>query len=113
MVLQVLNWKDRRSLSESTKTTPETLKEAGRQLLAGDRLVEAADFMSRASDYEGLNLIKIQAISEGNYFVYRLVCNVLKKEPDLIELKDLAKAAASFGLTTYEYSAKNYSSKSK
>ncbi|MDR0622700.1 MAG: hypothetical protein LBJ61_12650 [Deltaproteobacteria bacterium] len=113
MPKSVLNWKPRRTLSESDKATPAEFLAAGRELLEADMPVEAADFMARAEDSEGLNLVKAKAIGEGNFFLYRLALTRLKAEPDPGELEALADKAASLGLATYETSARNLLTENK
>jgi hypothetical protein len=106
MPQSVLNWKTRRAISENPKVTSEALFAAGRELMAANMLVEAADFMARANDGEGLGLIKAKAIQDGNFFIYQTVARLLKEEPSRNDLAKLADKAASLGLSSYEDSAR-------
>ncbi|MDR1110821.1 MAG: hypothetical protein LBP92_09075 [Deltaproteobacteria bacterium] len=106
MSLSVLNWKARRSLSESPKATTAALAAAGRELMGHGRPVEAADFLAKGSDSEGLALLRAQAVEEGDFFLYSRICQLQKTAPSEGELQSLADRAASLGLLAYESSAR-------
>jgi hypothetical protein len=102
----VLNWKKRRSMIEGKKILPATFSEAGKELKAAGRFVEAADFFKRAGDKEGLLGLKKCAVEEGNFFLYTLVGNLAESRPEISDLSILANNAKVAGLFTYESKAK-------
>ncbi|MDR1577506.1 MAG: hypothetical protein LBT86_04670 [Deltaproteobacteria bacterium] len=96
MAKSALNWKDRRVLIDHPKTKPESMIQAGRQLLDKGYWAEAADFFRKAKDQDGLREILARAVDEGNFFLYCLATQYLGQRPragELIRLADQAKAA--------------------
>ncbi|MDR1084912.1 MAG: hypothetical protein LBP22_08650 [Deltaproteobacteria bacterium] len=100
MAKSVLNWKDRRTLSESAKSQDVLLK-AGEELLAADCPAEAADFFRKAGAQDKLESLMYQAMGEGNFFLYNLAVSYLGREPKVHELDELIRVADLQGLSAY------------
>ncbi|MDR2301965.1 MAG: hypothetical protein LBF38_08010 [Deltaproteobacteria bacterium] len=107
MPKSAIAWKPRRKLTESPKSAAKDFLAAGRELMAADMPVEAAELLAKAKDSEGLNLLKTAAIEEGNFFIYQLVTKLQQSALNRDEIKALADKAASLGLEAYENSARN------
>jgi hypothetical protein len=101
-----LDWKTRRGLSESPKTSKEALARAGRELLAADYLSEAVELAKKAGDGALLADLKARAVEEGNFFIYARACQSLGVPALPSELGTLADRASAAGLAAYESQAR-------
>jgi hypothetical protein len=102
----VLDWKVRRSVSESPKTTKEALSQAAQTLLEADRPASAVDLAQKAGDEDILAKVKALAVEEGNLFLYVRVCQASGKPASAAELAVLADQAKAAGLASYEARAR-------
>ncbi|MDR1656362.1 MAG: hypothetical protein LBT47_02245 [Deltaproteobacteria bacterium] len=107
MPVSALNWKDRRSISENSKSSPEILSRAGRELFQAGFLVEAIELFQKANDASQLEQVKAASVQEGNFFIYVRACQALGKPAMATELKQLAAQAAKEGLLVYESKARS------
>jgi hypothetical protein len=105
MAKSVLDWKVRRNVSENPKTTKEAMAKAGSRLLEADFLAEALDLLQKAGDKELIGRIRLKAVEEGNFFLYKRACQAAGDPLLESELRALAKKASSLGLANYESKA--------
>ena len=99
-------WEGRRALTDNPATSPETLRQAGRDLLELNQLAEALELFSRAGDEEGLRLILERAVAEGHFFLY-LGAAAKLGGPVRADLEKLAAAAEKNGLALYAAQARD------
>jgi hypothetical protein len=105
--MSVLNWKDKRQLLENSHLSPESLTDAGQELLRAGSPVDSADFFQKAAKTEKLRELKQLAVDEGDFFLYTKVRLALGEKPQINDLKSLAAKASQSGLYLYESKAQS------
>jgi hypothetical protein len=107
MAKSILNCNARRDVTESRKAIPaEELKRYGRELMEAESYCEALDFFKKAGDLASISELSEKVLREGDYFLFNLTCQALKKSPSEEELMTLAEAADKAGLSLYAEKAR-------
>ncbi|MDR2444079.1 MAG: hypothetical protein LBE31_11230 [Deltaproteobacteria bacterium] len=100
-----LNWRVRRNLTESSKSTPQALTSLGEELFQADYLAESIDIFQKSGDLDSLSQVKAKAVEEGNFFLYVRCCQAMGRPAIAGELRTLASKAKANGLSQYESKA--------
>jgi hypothetical protein len=108
MPKSILDCNERRRVTESRKeVSREDLSRYGRELTEAGSYCEALDFYKKAEDLESISRLSQIVLEEGDYFLFNLCCQALKKTPSEGELLKLAEAAEKAGLLIYAEKARD------
>jgi hypothetical protein len=76
---------------------PSTLAKYGDLYLGDGCIDDAVDFYERAKNSEGFKKVLQIAKSEGNLYLYRKMCRLLKIQPDKSALEEVGNKAIELG----------------
>jgi tetratricopeptide (TPR) repeat protein len=97
MAKGILSCLKKRDLIQEAGTNAETLQRLGREYLSQNRSLEALEFFEAARDREGLELLKEKGLEEGDPFLYRQACKLLKINPNPADWQKIGEKARAAG----------------
>ena len=92
-----LNCLKKRELIQDEAANREVLGRYGRDYLNQGRPLEALEFFEQARDEEGLRALKALGVEEGDTFLYKQACRLLKETPDPADWKTIGEKALAAG----------------
>lgn len=93
----VLGCLKKRDLIQDEGADRESLGRYGREYLSQGRPLEALEFFEQARDEDGLRSMKDLGREEGDPFLYKQACRLLKENPDPADWKIIADKALAGG----------------
>ena len=75
----------------------EALQRTGQEYLSQDRPLEAFEFFEAAQDREGLEQLREKGLEDGDPFLYRQACKLLKVNPDPADWQKIGEKALAAG----------------
>ncbi len=96
-----LNCLDKRDLLNQHAVSVETLVRWGGFFEEAELFHDAVDFYEKAGAREPLERIRDRALEEGDLFLYRRACRVLKVEPEADRWRILGERAKSEGKSLF------------
>jgi hypothetical protein len=97
MTKGILSCLKKRELIQEAGANTEALRRLGRDYLSQDRPLEALEFFEAAQDREGLELARAKGLEDGDPFLYRQACKLLKINPDPAEWQHIGEKALAAG----------------
>jgi tetratricopeptide (TPR) repeat protein len=97
MAKGILSCLKKRDLIQEAGTNAEALQRLGREYLSQNRSLEALEFFEAARDREGLELLKEKGLEEGDPFLYRQACKLLKINPNPADWQKIGEKARAAG----------------
>jgi tetratricopeptide (TPR) repeat protein len=97
MAKGILSCLKKRDLIQEAGANQEALRRLGREYMSQDRLLEALELMEAGQDREGLEELRGKGLSEGDPFLYRQACKLLKRNPDPADWPKIGEKALAVG----------------
>ncbi|MCU0580455.1 MAG: hypothetical protein MUF69_13075 [Desulfobacterota bacterium] len=87
----------KRDLIQEAGANQEALHRLGREYMSQDRLLEALELMEAGQDREGLEELREKGLEEGDPFLFRQACRLLKLNPDPADWQTIGEKALAAG----------------
>jgi hypothetical protein len=97
MAKGILSCLKKRDLIQEAGANQEALRRLGREYLSQDRLLEALELMEAGQDREGLEELREKGLNEGDPFLYRQACKLLKRNPDPADWLKIGEKSLAVG----------------
>ena len=97
MAKGILSCLKKRDLIQEAGANGEALRRLGQEYLDLDRPVEAFEFFDAAQDRAGLEGLREKGLAEGDPFLYRQACKLLKINPDPADWQKIGEKASAAG----------------
>ena len=97
MAKGILSCLKKRDLIQEAGANQEALRRLGREYMSQDRLLEALELMEAGQDREGLEELRKKGLNEGDPFLYRQACKLLKRNPDPADWLKIGEKALAVG----------------
>ena len=97
MAKGILSCLKKRDLIQEAGANQEALRRLGREYMSQDRLLEALELMEAGQDREGLEELREKGLNEGDPFLYRQSCKLLKRNPDPADWLKIGEKALAVG----------------
>ena len=97
MAKGILSCLKKRDLIQEAGANQEALRRLGREYMSQDRLLEALELMEAGQDREGLEELREKGLNEGDPFLYRQACKLLKRNPDPADWLKIGEKALAAG----------------
>jgi len=104
MMEEIPDWREKKELLWGDKASDEDRTAHGRRFLETRRFSEALDFFSRVKDREGIELVLLEAVEGGDWFLYTR-CTAALGEDRLDALRTLAGKAMERGKFLFAFRA--------
>jgi hypothetical protein len=91
------NYLEKRKILHSKGTSPQELKEMGDLFLSHEQWNDAIDFYEKGGYTEGLEEILRISKDMGDFFMFRRIQEILKKNPSMEEWESLGDRAMELG----------------
>lgn len=99
MAKGLLSCLKKRDLIQEGSSDREALNRYGREYAAQGRSLEALEFFEQTRDEEGLRALKTRGLEEGDPFLFKQACRLLKEIPDSADWKTVGEKALAAGRT--------------
>jgi tetratricopeptide (TPR) repeat protein len=110
MAKGILNCLKKRDLIQDAGENTEALRRLGRDYMSQDRFLEALEFFEASQDREGMERLREKGLEEGDPFLYRQACKLLKVNPDPADWHQIGEKALAAG--RYQQALAAFKSKS-
>ena len=97
MAKGILNCLKKRDLIQEAGANQEALRRLGREYMSQDRSLEALELLEAGQDREGLEELREKGLNEGDPFLFRQACKLLKRTPDPTDWLKIGEKALAVG----------------
>ncbi|MBI5584643.1 MAG: hypothetical protein HY892_12570 [Deltaproteobacteria bacterium] len=97
MAKGILSCLKKRDLIQESGANAEALRRLGREYLDQNRPVEALEFFEATLDREALERLREKGLEDGDPFLYRQACKLLKTNPDPADWQKIGEKALVAG----------------
>jgi hypothetical protein len=97
MAKGILSCLKKRDLIQAAGENTEALRRLGRDYMSQDRFLEALEFFEASQDREGMERLRENGLEEGDPFLYRQACKLLKVNPDPADWHQIGEKALAAG----------------
>jgi hypothetical protein len=97
MAKGILSCLKKRDLIQEAGENTEALRRLGRDYMSQDRFLEALEFFEASQDREGMERLREKGLEEGDPFLYRQACKLLKVNSDPADWHRIGEKALAAG----------------